>query len=153
MPDEQPIPPPPEITVYWAPLANLVARRATWSTITVDIVPSIAPKHPAIGNEPRLLLGSTKLDAMLLNVNDALRSGWSKRRRTAGRLGFLGGADATHLKESVHDGEEKLRLWGLPLSILLGLVGHMKQPFPQPSTLPSPDGFIGAEVVRAHVTT
>ena len=50
------------------------------------------------------------LNAMLLNEDDALRSEWSRRRRTAGRLGFLGGADATPLKESAHDGQEELRL-------------------------------------------
>jgi hypothetical protein len=52
------------------------------------------------------------------------------------------------------DGEEELRLWGLTLGMTLDLVGHMKMPFPlQPSALPSPDGFIGAEMVLAPSMT
>lgn len=154
VPDEQPVDPPPETTLHWTPLANLVARRPTWSTVTVDISSRLAPKHPVVRNAIRLLLGSMKFDAIVLNADDALRFGWSKRRRTAGLdWGFLDEPDAKHLKESAPDGEEKLRLWGLTLGMTLDLVGHMKMPFPQPSALPSPDGFIGAEMVLAPSMT
>lgn len=154
VPDEQPVDPPPGTTLHWTPLANLVARRPTWSTVTVDISSRLAPKHPVVRNAIRLLLGSMKFDAIVLNANDALRFGWSKRRRTAGLdWGFLDEPDAKHLKGCAHDGEEELRLWGLTLGMTLDLVGHMKMACPQPSALPSPDGFIGAEMVLAPSMT
>ena len=45
--DEQPVDPPSKTTLHWIPLANLVARCPTWSTVTVDISSRFAPKHPS----------------------------------------------------------------------------------------------------------
>ena len=152
VPDEQPVDPPPETTLHWTPLANLVARRPTWSTVTVDISSRLAPKHPIVRSAIRLLLGSMKFDAIVLNV---LRFGWDKRRRTAGLdWGFLDEPDAKRLKGPAHEDEEELRLWGLTLGMTLDLVGHMKMSFPlQPSAQPSPDGFIGPEMILAPSMT
>jgi hypothetical protein len=155
VPDKQVVDPPPDTTLHWTPLANLVARRPTWSTVTVDISSRLAPKHPIVRNAIRLLLGSMKFDAIVLNTDDALRFGWSTRRRTAGLdWGFLDEPNATRLQAPTHDGEDELRLWGLTLGMTLDFVGHMKMPFlVSPSALPSPDGFIGAEMVLAPSMT
>jgi len=157
VPDEQPVDPPPETTLHWTPLANLVARRPTWSTVTVDISSRLAPKHPIVRNAIQLLVGSMRFDAIVLNADDTLRFGWNKRRRMAGiDWGFLDEPDANRLKGPTHtqNDEEELRLWGLTLGMTLDLVAHMKMPFPlQPSALPSPDGFIGAEMILAPSMT
>ena len=153
VPDEQPVDSPPETTLHWTPLADLVARHPTWSTVTVDISSRLAPKHPIVRNAIRLLLGSMMFDAIVLNADDTLWFGSSKRREGQARLGFLGrtGCDAS---QGTHNGEGELRLWGLTLGMTLDLVGHMKMPLPlQPSGLPSPDGFIGAEMALAHSMT
>ncbi len=153
VPDEQPVDPSPETTLHWTPLANLAARRPTWSTVTVDISSRLAPKHSIVRNAIQFLVGSMKFDAIVLNADDALRPGWSIRRWTAWLdWGFSDEPDAKHLKEPTHTHDsEELRLWGLTLGMTLDLVGHMRIPFPlPPSALP---GSVGAEKVLAPSMT
>ena len=106
---------PSEITLHWTAPANLVARRPTPSRLT--------PKHPIVRNAIRLLLGSMMFDAVVLNADDTVWFGSSKRRRTAGLAELLDTSGATRLKGPAHNGRE-LRLWGLTFGMTLDLVGH-----------------------------
>ena len=75
-------------------------------------------------------------------------------QRIAGlNWGFLDEPDVKNLKEPMYThNSEELCLWGLTLGMTLDRVSHMKMPFPlQSSAQPSPDGFIGAEMILAKM--
>jgi hypothetical protein len=91
VPDKQPVDPPPETTLHWTPLANLVARRPTWSTVTVDISSRLAPKHPIVRNAIRLLAGQ----------HEVRRDRAQRRRRAAVRV-----------EQAAADGRARLGLLG-----------------------------------------
>src|SRR5258707_15877867 len=67
--------------------------------------------------------GSMMFDAVVLNADDTVWFGSSKRRRTAGLAELLDTSGATRLKGPAHNGRE-LRLWGLTFGMTLDLVRH-----------------------------
>lgn len=142
VPHEQQVDPPAETTLHWTPLSVLVARKPTWSTITVDISSRLAPRHPVLRSLIQLLVGTMRFDAIVLNEDKGRFGNWKLRRKMSG-FNWVGLENAPVPSQEEVD---PLRLWGLTLGMTLDFVSHMKMPIQPRSGLTSPDGFGGSEM-------
>ncbi|EJD47635.1 hypothetical protein AURDEDRAFT_113314 [Auricularia subglabra TFB-10046 SS5] len=120
-PTPAPTDPLPEIALHWIPLSKLASNKPTWSSVTADISVRMAPRYPILRRVIRLLLGSMKFAAIVLNDNP---KGKGRARR-----------------------EDVLKLWGLTLGMTLDLLALLQPPHrPKLPLEPDADGLIGIEM-------
>ncbi|KAH7100206.1 hypothetical protein BKA62DRAFT_707122 [Auriculariales sp. MPI-PUGE-AT-0066] len=125
-PHNAPVDPLPEISLHWVPLARLAIAKPTWSSVTADISVRMAPRYPVLRKLIRLLLGSMKFAAIVLNDPPSVKG---KERATAPQQ------------------QDVLKLWGLTLGMTLDLLALLHPPRrPKLPLEPDADGLFGLEM-------
>jgi len=150
-PSPAPVDPPPETTLHWTPLSQLVSRELRWGNVTVDISSRLAPKDSLLKAVIKVLVGTMKFDAIILdddddnshNTNTNKKGGWGfgqdgltkKKKGTHGNFVSLEVSNEKYdpsINSSsrgrcrTDDNGDELRLWGLTLGMTMDLMSHMK---------------------------
>lgn len=130
-PHTTPVDPLPEISLHWIPLARLAVAKPTWSSVTADISIRMAPRYPFLRRIIRLLLGSMRFAAIVLNEPRATTTSAKGKER------------ATEPAPS----QDILKLWGLTLGMTLDLLALLHPPRrPKLPLEPDADGLIGLDM-------